>query len=227
MQKELIDNKEWIEMRATLQFVEMKIHQIMEIRGWISQKDLEEQVKDLLLDRHVILNKMFRMHVTEQEVARFREVNNMLLGLTRTMFFEHGKILDAFKDNPLAVILNDGDIEVESKLNVDYGAEVLHLNDDEDYGSSFAQMMDAIAWTENLEIRFCSTHLGEKPELDNLDDGTSWAEGCLVLPQFEDIIVCYAVHDICTHKNYSVPDLLRIQSYSISHTIEGMRKQKI
>lgn len=227
MKNELKDDKEWIELKAKLQFVEKKIFRIMDIHGWMSQKDLEEQVKDLLLDRHVILNKMFRMHVTEQEVARFREVNDQLLELTRKMFSEHGRILYSLNGTPIEDISNGGDIEVESKLDVDYGAEVLRYDDDGDYGSNFAKMMDAVAWTENLEIRFCSTHLGEKPEPDNLDDGTSWAEGCLVLPQFEDIIVCFAVHDLCTHKNYSVPDLLRIQAYSISHTIAGERKQKI
>ena len=223
----LINSKEWIELRAKLQFVEEKILRIMDISGWVSHKELEEQVKDLLLDRHVILNKLFRMHVTEQEVARFREVNDRLIELTRKMFAEHGKILDSLSSNPIVAISNGEDIEVESKLDVDYGAEVLHLDDDDDYGSNFAQMMDAIAWTENLEIRSCNTYLGNKPEPDCLDDGVTWAEGCLAIPQFEDIIVCYAIHDLCIHKNYSVPDLLRTQSYSISHTIEGERKQKI
>ena len=227
MEKELKYNKEWIELRAKLQFVEEKILRIMDISGWMSHKDLEEQVKDFLLDRHVILNKMFRIHVTEQEVARFREVNDHLLELTRKMFREHSKILDLLIDNPITAISNGDDIEVESKLDVDYGAEVLHLHDDEDYSSSFAQMMDAIAWTEDLEIRSYSTHLGERPEPDNLDDGTTWAEGCLVLPQFKDIIVCHAVHDLCTHKNYSVPDLLRIPSYTVQHTIGSNQKQLV
>lgn len=80
-------------------------------------------------------------------------------------------------------------------------------------------MADAIAWTEDLEIRSGSTILYEEPEPDRLDDGTTWAEGCLDLPQFKDIVVCYAVHDLCTHKNYSVPDLLRLNTYNISHHI--------
>lgn len=227
MTNELINRKEWIELRAKLQFVEEKILRIMDISGWVSHKEIEEQVKDLLLDRHVILNKMFRMHVTEQEVARFREINDRLLELTRRMFAEHGKILDSLSSNPIVAISNGEDIEVESKLDVVYGAEVLHLDDDNDYGSNFSQMMDAIAWTENLEIRFCNTYLENKLELDNLDDGTTWAEGCLVIPQFEDIIVCYAVHDLCVHKNYSIPDLLRIPSYTISHTIDSKKSIKL
>ena len=143
------------------------------------------------------------------------------------MFAEHGKILDSLSSNPIVAISNGEDIEVESKLDVVYGAEVLHLDDDNDYGSNFSQMMDAIAWTENLEIRFCNTYLENKLELDNLDDGTTWAEGCLVIPQFEDIIVCYAVHDLCVHKNYSIPDLLRIPSYTISHTIDSKKSIKL
>ena len=89
------------------------------------------------------------------------------------------------------------------------------------YGSDFLHMIDAIAWTEELEIRSCNTSLGEKPEPDRLDDGSSWAEGCLDVPQFSGIGVCYAIHDLCTHKNYSVPDLLRIRSYSLQNIITG------
>ena len=88
-------------------------------------------------------------------------------------------------------------------------------------------MIDAIAWTENLEIHSFYTILGEKPELDRLDDGSSWAEGCLDIPQFSGIDVCYAVHDLCTHKSYSVPDLLHIRSFSVQNTIKGNRKYRV
>ena len=81
--------------------------------------------------------------------------------------------------------------------------------------------------TEDLEIRSLCTTLGEKPEPDRLDDGCSWAEGCLDVPQFDSIGVCYAVHDLCTHKNYSVPDLLRIRSYSVLNTVKGNRKRDL
>ncbi len=227
MNKELINNKEWIELKATLQFVEKKILLIMEINGWMSQKDLEEQVKDLLLDRHVILNKMFHMHVTEQEVARFREVNDRLTSLTRQMFADHRALMETPYVNSLEDVDSDCFVEVESILDVDEGGEVLEFADDADYGSNFAQMIDAIAWTEDLEIRSCTNLPGETIEPDYLDDGTSWAESNLVIPQFEDIIVCYAIHDLCVHKNYSIPDLLRIPSYTISHTIDRTRKHSV
>ena len=220
----LKDNKEWIELKATLQFVEDKMLRIMDNQGWMMKKELEEQVKELLSDRHFILGKMFRLHVTEQEVTRFRDVNDHLSELTRKMFSEHVKLLDSLKDNPILSVASWDDVVVESKLDVDEGTEVLHYDDDDDYGSDFTQMIDAIAWTEDLEIRSCNTILGEKPEPDRLDDGCSWAEGCLDVPQFDGMGVCYAVHDLCTHKNYSVPDLLRIRSFSVQKTIKGNRK---
>lgn len=219
----LIDNKEWIELKATLRFVEDKILSTIDFDGWMMKKELEEQVRDLLSERHFIMGKMFRLHVTEQEVVRFREVNDHLLELTRKMFCEHKKLLDSLKGNPVLSVTCWDDVVVESRLDVDEDSEVLHYDDDNDYGSNFSQMIDAIAWTEDLEIQSCYTILGEKPEPDHLDNSSrwSWAEGCLDVPQFEGIGVCYAVHDLCTHKNYSVPDLLRIRSYSLQNIITG------
>ena len=219
----LKDSKEWIELKATLQFVEDKINRITDNHTWVSKKELTEQVKELLSDRHFILGKMFRLHVTEQEVVRFREVNDHLLELTRKMFGEHMKLLESLKGNPVLSVTNWDDVVVESKLDVDEDAKVLRYDDDDDYGSDFTQMIDAIAWTGDLEIRSCCTTLGEKPEPDHLDNSSrwSWAEGCLDVPQFSGIGVCYAIHDLCTHKNYSVPDLLRIRSYSLQNIITG------
>ena len=225
MMDTLKDNKEWIGLKATLQFVEDKILRIiMSSQGWMMIKELENEVDDLLSERHFILGKMFRLHVTEQEVTRFREVNDHLLELTRKMFSEHVKLLDTLKGNPVLSVVNWDDVVVESKLDVDEGTEVLHYDDDDDYGSNFSQMIEALAWTEEFEIYSCNTILGEKPEPDRLDDGSSWAEGSLDIPQFKGISVCFAVHDLCTHKNYSVPDLLRIRSFSVQKTIKGNRK---
>ena len=226
MMDALKDNKEWIGLKATLQFVEDKMLRIMDNQGWMMKKELEEQVKELLSDRHFIMNKMFRLHVTEQEVTRFRDVNDHLSELTRKMFSEHVKLLDSLKDNPILSVASWDDVVVGSKLDVDEDAEVLHYDDDDDYGSNFSQMIDAIAWIEDLDIHSFYTTLGEKLEPNHMDDGSrwSWAEGCLDVPQFTGIGVCFAVHDLCTHKNYSVPDLLRIPSYSVLNTIKGSRK---
>lgn len=227
MNRELKDDKEWIELQATLRFVEEKILGIMDMNGWMLHKELEKQVKDLLSDRHIILNKMFRLHVTEQEVMRFREVNEHLLDLTQRLYDGHSSLMDFLCVNHIESCYPSTVIQVESRLDVDEAAEVLHFDDDKDYGSNFAQMLDALAWTEGMEIRSFITNLGENPEPNNLDDGTTWAEGCLDIPQFKYIVVCYAIHDLCTHKNYSVPDLLRIHSYNIRHCLESSKKHSV
>ena len=49
--------------------------------------------------------------------------------------------------------------------------------------------------------------------VDVWDDGVTWAEGYLRCPELEHIVVCHAVHDICTHKPYSIPDLLRLNDF--------------
>ena len=222
----LKDSKEWIELKATLQFVEDKINRITDNHTWVSNKELAEQVKELLSDRHFIMGKMFRLHVTEQEVLRFREVNDHLLELTHKMYSEHMKLLESLKGNPVLSVTNWDDVVIESELDVDEDAKVLRYDEDDDYGSNFSQMIDAIAWIEDLEIHSCYTILGEKPEPDHLDNSSrwSWAEGCLDVPQFKGIGVCYAVHDLCTHKNYSVPDLIRIHSFSVQNSIKGNQK---
>ena len=172
MNKKLKDNKEWIEQKATLRFVEEKILGIMDVNGWMWLKELKEQVKDLLSDRHVIMNKMFRMYVTEKEVARFREVNDHLLDLTQQLYDGHDVLMDFLCVNFIESCCPGTIIQVESRLDVDEAAEVLHFNDDGDYGSNFAQMLDALAWTEDMEISSFITNLGEKTNSDNLDDGT-------------------------------------------------------
>ena len=122
----LIDNKEWIELKATLRFVEDKILSTIDFDGWMMKKELEEQVRDLLSERHFIMGKMFRLHITEQEVVRFREVNDHLLELTRKMFCEHKKLLDSLKGNPVLSVTCWDDVVVESRLDVDEDSEVLH-----------------------------------------------------------------------------------------------------
>ena len=43
-------------------------------------------------------------------------------------------------------------------------------------------------------------------------------EGGLLL-HFGDVVVCQAVHDLCTHKYYSSPDLARMTTYGYDHQL--------
>ncbi len=74
-----------------------------------------------------------------------------------------------------------------------------------------------------VEIEECSCDYSPKNTVDMtdeqlgcvnfLDDGEIWAEGHLHHPELEHLVVCHAVHDICTHKPYSIPDLLRLNDF--------------
>lgn len=48
-----------------------------------------------------------------------------------------------------------------------------------------------------------------------MDDGDFWAEGPLRHPKLAHIKICYALHALCTHMNWSIPDVLRINDFSI------------
>ena len=45
------------------------------------------------------------------------------------------------------------------------------------------------------------------------------AEGPLRIPQFDHLCVCYAVHALCTHMRYSIPDLLRMTTYAFNYQL--------
>lgn len=45
------------------------------------------------------------------------------------------------------------------------------------------------------------------------DEIPDWKEAHLYAPQLEHINVCYAIHGLCTHQHYSIPDMLRLNDY--------------
>lgn len=62
--------------------------------------------------------------------------------------------------------------------------------------------------------------------VNTLDDGETWAEGCLMRPELDSICICHAVHDICTHKDYSIPDLLRMDDFFVDVCITNSARNK-
>lgn len=109
---------------------------------------------------------------------------------------------------------------------IDWGdgaSSVLEIEDDAYYGSDFTRMIVLLAIVDrdykcydeigqvNLSPRLVDGKVVSDDDIINdLDDGTTWAEAWLRHPKLDHLVICHAVHDICTHKNYSVPDLLRM-----------------
>ena len=191
--------------------------------------DLLEQLDELLCLRCWALNELFDKHCSEEEVRRFAAVNSRLYGMTQRMYERVNMVNEHLQSMPLHE--EDDDVMIEAKLCFweDGTSSVLELEDDGYYGSDFTRMIVLLSIIDRdykcydeVESVFTSPELknGRAIIIDDLqndlDDGVSWGEGYLNHPKFSDIIICHAVHDICTHKNYSIPDLLRMNTFEVS-----------
>ena len=197
---------------------------------WCRDEAKVEVIEDMMRDRHFILNLLFETHCTPAEVARLEKINGMLLEMTNRTYHCTGDMMRALmvmkKDDM------DDDYELEGRLvpQFDVPDSVLHLEDDDYYGSDFVRMAAILHETEKhkpggmADVSCDWSRLKDKTpsatdeELEcanGLDDGYSWAEGPLRHPKLDHIKVCYALHALCTHMNWSIPDVLRINDFSI------------
>ena len=220
--------------RALLLEVEAEIKKLMDEqeKGSLDLRHIGaaqiEKIQDLVNTRSLILNRMFQ--AAPQEIKRFEAVNELLDSLTKKMYHRmanlYRTLIDSSKDKSF-----DDDYVVSGTLKYVYNDEdsILILPEDGYYGSDFAYMIELIYYLlEDYnggvpEIEECSCNYSPQNTsdmtdeqlqcVDVWDDGATWAEGHLRRPELKHIIVCHAVHDICTHKPYSIPDLLRLNDF--------------
>ena len=193
------------------------------------------ELLDALLDlRGWALNSLFEVHCSDEEVRRFTAINDKLYTMTESMYERARMVNDLIKTMPLHE--KDDDVEVEAKLTFweDGAPSVLEIEDDDFYGSDFTRMIvlrsiidsDYRSYDEIERVAIYPKLVNGKlipddTEIKNdMDDGTTWAEAWLRHPKLDHLIVCHAVHDICTHKNYSIPDLLRMNTFEVSVDIK-------
>ena len=213
-----------------------------------------ETLKKQLEERQTMLNDMFLC--SPQEIMDFRKTNDRLYALTQKM---HEKAISLYRAvlkegyDPCF----DDDIMVEGTLKYVFNdawdsvvlsfEECRNLYDKplEPYWSDFSAMLEILSeYYENTpepECASCHTsyELAHKPEMDAkefglenfLDDGQSWAElGPLNRPEFKDVCICHAVHDLVDHKLYSIPDLLRMNDFwcevKVTHQLLSNRDGK-
>ena len=122
----------------------------------------------------------------------------------------------------------DDDYELEGRLfpRFDIPYSVLRLENDDYYGSDFIRMAAILQETEKGKPGMADVSCGwsrlkdKSPSAtdkvlecaNDLDDGYSWAEGPLRHPQLAHIKVCYALHALCTHMNWSFLRTLPMRS---------------
>lgn len=195
-----------------------------------------EKIKELLNVRQTLLNELF--FAKSEEIIRLKQVNSLLDELTKKMYHRtaslYRTLLSSYRDKEF-----DDDYEVigSLKCNVDYDSEgecyntILKFDNDKFYGSDFGYMIALINRMQDCE-NIVECHIGYKEthtlsmsneELDcydHWDDGVSWNEGELNRKELEHICICYAMHVICVHNEYSLPDLLRLNDFWIEALVK-------
>lgn len=185
----------------------------------------EEVLDRLSEERACILNRMFELHCTEAEVHRFEYVNEALLKMMNRFHEEQQQLrqqLDMLPDNG-EHSANRFHLIGEINYCHDYeDPKLFPMEEDAFYGSHWNEMLWAVSSLSRMDAH--TIHNGES---NYLDDGQTWAEGPLRIPQFEHICVCYLVHALCTHLHYSIPDLLRMTTYTCERSMWEMSKAEL
>ena len=188
-------------------------------------EEVKYQVRELAGDRAYVLNKMFALHCSEAEVARMEQLNSYLLDITNRMYARTAEMFRYMMQMPRNP--QDDIVEVEGKLTFwsDTDEAVLKLEEDDFYGSDFLRMIPIADGAEyDLPIRscvvYCNSDAAGKSDkelgmVNELDDGETWAEGWLYNPKLDHIVMCHAIHDLATHRAFSVPDVLRLNDFQI------------
>lgn len=205
------------------------IHNLKPFLNWCGDRKAVEKVRDMMGYRKFILDTLFAKHCTEAEIARLEKVNSLLLDLTNRTYKRTADLFRALIVMPKDEL--DDDYEIKGCLvpEFDSGGSTLHLEEDTYYGSDFTRMAAILLETEKylLDLAHVYTLLSSVADYsptmsdkelnceNSLDDGTSWAEGALRNPKLDHITVCYALHALCTHMNFSIPDILRMNDFKV------------
>lgn len=198
--------------------------------------EIIDRIEALIGNRRYILDRMFTY--SEDEIKRMEQVNALLFNLTKQMYQRttslYRMLLKYGQDDSF-----DDDYEVEGVLNhhVEYSKDegdldsVLHLENDDVYGSDFAYMIYVMRENDELSdfhinyIDNCFIYHRESntPEMTDkeldcdytfMDDGESWGE-CLWRNDLKHICFCHAFHSLYTHHSYSLQDIIRINAFSV------------
>ena len=185
----------------------------------------EKVLDQMLVERACILNRMFELHCTEAEVRRFEHVNEALLKMMNRFHEEQQQLNRQLDMLPDIGEHSANRFHLTGEINYCHDYEdpkLFPMEEDAFYGSHWNEMLWAVSSLSRMDAH--TIHNGES---NKLDDGQTWAEGPLRIPQFEHICVCYLVHALCTHLRYSIPDLLRMTTYTCERSMWEMSKAEI
>ncbi len=169
-----------------------------------------KKLEDLLLKRCILLDKMFLG--SDNELNHLRQVNNHLLKLRNELH----RRTTALKRSYIADPDFDDDSEIEGHWTFYYNGDesVLKLEEDDYYGSDFALMCSVLSSFYQRKDPFGSIAASVSPGTpETLDDGKSWNNPPFNGEKFDGIVIGYALHDLCHHKHFSIPDVIRLNDF--------------
>ena len=196
-------------------------------------KDWQNCISDMLSQRCWMMNEWFLKRITNRDIKRFEEVNGQLLDLTQNLYNKAAQTYRTLLQHPDIFPPEDTTLEVGLKCKCDEESDLLP-DPNHHYGTDFGEKIISIiqqteeaVGLEYFEDVRVDVDINHRVEMDNeqlgfvnvLDDGSTWAEGWLTRPCFKNICICHAVHGICTHQHFSIPDLLRMKKFNMKTNI--------
>ena len=222
--------------RAIIKNVEHRVKEVVnreENNPYFNFRNFSDTERELLDDllgmREVTLDEMM-LQPTEAEINRLLALNDKLYKLTEECFEQCRNLWRTLYHSPYKVD-DRYDYWLEGVLRYEYADNdsVLHLENDDYYGSDFDYMihltdeligsagdkMDTIV--NGTCANFFETEEEAMKSLTNtLDDGMSWAEGYLHNKVYDKYCICYAMHALHTHMPWCLPDILRMDDFTVS-----------
>ena len=223
-------------LRKCVQKIEGELRSIVGdcIGKWFSipRYDYEfEELVELLNRRRELLDKMFV--ATSEEIERMEQVNNRLSDLTNKLFARteelYHKMMVSTYDPEFD---NHVDVEGTLKFEMNDKDSILPMSNDNYYGSDFELVFEIISCLylhkylrrEEIEFSYCYKVDMDKDDMqdaDNLNDGDSWYEACQpAADKLSHLCICHAIYDLNMHKPYSIPDILRMNDFSVEVAVK-------
>lgn len=191
-----------------------------EKKGWWFRKFSDEELEHLsfLLElRCLVLNEM-ALHPTAEEVRRVELLNDRLLRLTEEMRASVRQMQQWLDKMPLFDDWKKPAMRVEGWLEFCYDEELpaLTFESDSYYGSDFNYMLEL-----ESEVFKDWKYPHEFVKFDDLPqaDGKTWADGYLLSEPFQHLCICYALHALCCHLPYAIPDVIRMDNFTLKTQI--------
>lgn len=200
---------------------------------WWKNGENVHKVKLLMKERANYLNLMFL--ATPGEIKTIEHINNLFLRKGAQMR-ERAALLYQTMESMNTMPDFDDKYDMVAKMRVlgDENDEdsILKFPEDDYYGSDFllaAEVLGII--TEGLPVDGCSYFINAKDLgtrydnpgesfIENNDDGTNWADGPLNHQALSHLCIYHAIHDLCIHYGYSIPDIIRINDIEITVGLE-------